>query len=88
MAGETYNIGTPAPEVSMLELAKLMKNILKKDIQYNFVHYPNSYPTDEPLRRCPNIDKATTQLGFEPIVTLEDGLKRFFSWTDSIYSGE
>ena len=51
----------------------------------NIVDYPDSYPADEPLRRCPDISKAKIQLNFEPIVELEIGLARFFSWTDRVY---
>lgn len=32
-------------------------------------------PNDDPTRRCPDITKAITLLGWEPKVTLEDGLK-------------
>jgi UDP-glucuronate decarboxylase len=86
--GEAYNIGNPKPEVSMIDLAEALKKISKGPINYDLIEYPDSYPADEPMRRSPDIRKANLQLGFEPIVGLEDGLARFLSWTDDIYVGE
>ena len=41
------------------------------------------YLTDNPNRRCPNIDKARSELDFNPNISLEEGLKRSLIW----YSG-
>jgi dTDP-glucose 4,6-dehydratase/UDP-glucuronate decarboxylase len=38
------------------------------------------YLTDNPNRRCPVIDKARTELGYEPQIKLEDGLERTLRW--------
>ena len=86
--GEAYNIGNPKPEVSMVDLAEALKNVSKTEISYDLIEYPDSYPTDEPMRRCPDIRKAHLQLGFEPSVGFEDGLSRFLSWTNKVYTGE
>jgi UDP-glucuronate decarboxylase len=86
--GEAYNIGNTKPEVSMIDLAEALKNVSKDDINYDLIEYPDSYPADEPMRRSPDIRKANLQLGFEPIVGLEDGLARFLSWTDDVYIGK
>lgn len=86
-SGEAYNIGNPDPEVSMLGLVKLAESTLKRKIPLEKVGYPSSYPADEPLRRCPDISKAGTALGYAPRVRLKEGLRRFFDWTDSCYSG-
>jgi UDP-glucuronate decarboxylase len=86
--GEAYNIGNPKPEVSMIDLAEALKNVSDKEIKYDLIEYPDSYPADEPMRRSPDIRKAQLQLGFEPIVGFEDGLERFISWTDEVYIGE
>ena len=56
--GESYNIGNPNPEISVIELLEKMEFILGKKINYNVVDYPDSYPADEPNRRCPDILKA------------------------------
>ena len=41
------------------------------------------YLIDNPNRRCPIIEKARTHLGYEPKVSLDDGLRRTLVW----YSG-
>ena len=87
VSGEAYNIGAPTPEVSMLELVKLINKIRESDVGFNLIDYPDSYPTDEPMRRSPDIRKAKLQLGFRPEVDLDEGLRRFFTWTDQFYIG-
>jgi UDP-glucuronate decarboxylase len=87
VAGEAYNIGNPKPEISMVELVKTMERVLGRGLDYDVIEYPDSYPADEPNRRAPDIRKAKTQLKFVPEVTLEDGLQRFLSWSDEIYTG-
>jgi UDP-glucuronate decarboxylase len=84
--GEAYNIGNPAPELSMLELVKQIESILGRKLAHRIIEYPDSYPSDEPTRRCPDITKARMQLGFEPTVDLKEGLKRFLIWSDSAYT--
>ena len=85
---EAYNIGNPEPEVSVIRLAEIINNVLDYKMHYEVVNYPDNYPANEPNRRCPDIRKAQEHLGYNPQVKLEDGLKRFFSWTDSNYIGE
>ena len=38
------------------------------------------YLTDNPTRRCPDLAKARTHLGYEPRVGLEEGLERTLRW--------
>ena len=64
------NLGNPG-EFTMLELAE--KVIAMTGSGSKLVH--ESLPTDDPVRRKPNIDKAVELLGWEPTVLLEDGLK-------------
>jgi UDP-glucuronate decarboxylase len=85
--GEPYNIGNPKPEISMLELVEKVREVRGyPKIEFQIIDYPDTYPADEPNRRCPDITKAMRQLGYSPTVSLEDGLDRFFSWTSSAYS--
>lgn len=78
--GEPYNIGNPVPEISMLDLVSKMDVVLSKDFNYDIIDHPDSYPADEPQRRCPDIKKAQLQLNYNPKVSLDDGLSRFFDW--------
>ncbi|HZJ12221.1 MAG TPA: SDR family NAD-dependent epimerase/dehydratase, partial [Methyloceanibacter sp.] len=81
------NIGNPTPEISMKDLVIMIEKVLGRKIDYNVIEYPDSYPADEPLRRCPDIRKARLQLKYEPRVPLEEGLRRFLAWTDQTYTG-
>lgn len=54
-------------------------------IPFNVKPHPASYPADEPSRRCPDIGKASRELGYAPRITLEDGLRRFFGWALEVY---
>jgi len=86
--GEAYNIGNPRPEISMVDLAEILKKISSSQIKYSLIEYPDSYPSDEPMRRSPDIRKAKLHLGFQPKVRLKDGLLRFLSWSDEFYIGK
>ncbi|MBF0285760.1 MAG: NAD-dependent epimerase/dehydratase family protein [Magnetococcales bacterium] len=86
--GEAYNIGNPKPEISMVELVKRIETVLGRPVAHDVIEYPDSYPADEPNRRCPNIRKARLQLEYAPSVPLEEGLRRFLTWSDRMYTGE
>jgi len=38
------------------------------------------YLTNNPQRRCPIIDKARRDLGYEPGIDLDEGLRRSLLW--------
>jgi nucleoside-diphosphate-sugar epimerase len=48
------------------------------------------YLTDNPSRRCPDLTKARTELGYSPTTSLEDGIRRTLRWYagNSAGSGE
>jgi dTDP-glucose 4,6-dehydratase len=64
------NIGNPQ-EITILEFAER--------IRANFDNAPaivfEALPQDDPKRRCPDITKAKRLLGWEPRVSLEEGLR-------------
>ncbi len=64
------NIGNP-DERTILELAQKVLEVTGS--RSNIVFRP--LPTDDPTRRCPDITRAKTALGWEPEVSLEAGLK-------------
>ncbi len=86
--GETYNIGNTRPEISMLDLVKICSEVLDRPVAHDVIEYPDSYPADEPNRRCPDIRKAQLQLDYAPGVDLHTGVKRFLDWTDRNFTGE
>ena len=85
--GEAYNIGNPDPEISVIELIQKIEIILGKKVRYDIVNYPDSYPADEPNRRCPDIFKAKIQVKYKPKIKIEEGLRRFINWSDNVYLG-
>lgn len=85
--GEVYNIGNPQPEINMLDLVNAIERVLKRPLPHNIIEYPDSYPADEPNRRCPDIRKARVHLNFNPSVVLDDGLRRFLNWSNEVYIG-
>ena len=38
------------------------------------------YLVDNPNRRCPNIEKARGDLGYNPSVLIDEGLRRALTW--------
>ena len=85
--GQVYNIGNPVPEISMLDLASVLEQVIGRGIEVELLDYPDSYPADEPRRRCPDITKATLQLNYKPSVDLREGLSRFMDWAAKHYTG-
>lgn len=66
---QPYNLGNPG-EYTMLELVQeIAKQVGNVDIQFL------PLPKDDPTRRKPDITRAKTDLGWEPKVSLQDGLK-------------
>jgi dTDP-glucose 4,6-dehydratase len=66
------NLGNPH-EVTVLELAETIVRIARSKSE--IVHRADR-PVDDPMRRRPDIARARSVLGWEPEVSLEDGLGR------------
>jgi UDP-glucuronate decarboxylase len=84
--GEAYNVGTPTPEVSMRQLVEELERVVRRPVAYRCIEYPDSYPGDEPQRRCPDISKAMFQVGYQPKISLHEGLSRFMRWAEVAYA--
>jgi len=83
---ETYNIGISNPEISVTQLIELSNDLCGIDVEFEYVQ-PSSVYIHEPLRRCPDITKAQTEIGYNPSVTLQKGLEDYFHWALQMYSG-
>jgi UDP-glucuronate decarboxylase len=84
--GEAYNVGVETPEISMAELADKVTNLGRELFGYTgkvVKKIDADYLVDNPERRCPIIDKARTELGYDPSVLVDEGLRRSMIW----YSG-
>ena len=84
-SGESYNIGTESPEISVKKLAEMVISTSVDLFSYEgkLVFKKSSdkeYLTDNPNRRCPLIAKARNHLGYNPKIDIEEGLKRSLLW--------
>jgi dTDP-glucose 4,6-dehydratase len=68
---EPTNIGNPQ-EITILEFAERVRKLVGATTPIVF----QALPQDDPKQRCPDISKAKRLLGWEPKITLEDGLQR------------
>lgn len=69
------NLGNPG-EFSMLELAEKVIQLTQSKSKLVF----KALPTDDPKQRQPDISLAKENLGWQPKVNLEDGLKETISY--------
>jgi nucleoside-diphosphate-sugar epimerase len=72
------NLGNPY-EVTVLELATMIRDLAGSSSPITFVERP----ADDPSRRKPDIDLATSTLGWRPDVPLRDGLERTLAWASA-----
>lgn len=82
---ESYNIGVERPEISMYDLAKLMKRLAARYLGYSGKiiikrSKDTNYLTDSPNRRCPQISKARKDFGYNPEIPLDKGLTNTLLW--------
>jgi nucleoside-diphosphate-sugar epimerase len=82
---EAYNVGVEEPEVSMAELAERLAELGREHFGYGGAlvrrkSEEREYLVDNPVRRCPVIEKARDHLGYAPRVGLDEGLRRSLLW--------
>jgi dTDP-glucose 4,6-dehydratase len=64
------NLGNPR-EMTILEFAKSIERLIGADARIEF----KPLPEDDPKRRRPDISKARRILGWEPVVSLDEGIR-------------
>lgn len=77
--GQPYNIGNSDNELSMNALGVLFTEQVPgaRVVQ---IPYPDTYPAGEPQRRCPDLTRAKSEIGYSFSVDIKDGLSRFHAW--------
>lgn len=83
--GEIINIGNPAGDVSINELALMAWDLLASvgPAPIEYIPHQQFYQTqrfEEIACRIPDIGKARKLLGFEPVVSIRDGMKMTLDW--------
>ena len=73
------NLGNPA-EITILELAHKVIDLTGS--RSNVVYTP--LPSDDPTQRCPDISLARERLAWQPITTLDEGLRRTIAYFDQL----
>ena len=73
------NIGNPK-ELTINYLANKIKNAINPKLEITY----KVLPSDDPLRRKPDISIAKKELGWEPEIELKEGLEKTINWFKSI----
>jgi nucleoside-diphosphate-sugar epimerase len=81
LAGAIVNLGNP-DERTIVELAELIRALTGATVP--LVHLPPR--PDDPVRRCPDIRRARELLGWEPLVSLETGMRRTIEYFRQVLS--
>ena len=69
--GEVFNLGNPE-EYTMGDLAEMVKRLTESNSPIEH----KDLPVDDPTQRKPDITKAQSMLGWAPVVSVSDGLKK------------
>ena len=72
------NLGNPS-ERTIRQLAEMIIHITGSNSKLR----QEPLPMDDPTRRCPDIAKANVVLGWEPMISMEDGLAKTISYFKS-----
>lgn len=75
------NLGNPV-EFTILELANKVIDLTGSSAK--IVYKP--LPQDDPVRRRPDINLAKEKLGWEPLIQLEEGLKKTIKYFEELVS--
>ena len=82
---DVFNIGIDTPEISVKEFAELFSKNAKEVYDYKGsvvfeVSKDEEYMTDNPNRRCPNIEKAKKILDYNPSIYVDEGIGRYLKF--------
>ncbi|XWV25831.1 NAD-dependent dehydratase [Tupanvirus soda lake] len=69
------NLGNPYCEFSMNELLQVFEKVLERPLMTTYKYLP----LDDPKQRKPDIELAKSKLGWNPTITLFDGIKKMIS---------
>lgn len=82
VSGEAFNFGGGSP-ISVRDLVRLISRLFDGQEREPIFHGPKR---DIPLRKCLDTTKAQRVLGWQPSISLEDGLKETIQWYQRFWS--
>jgi nucleoside-diphosphate-sugar epimerase len=74
--GETLNVGAEEPEIAIVELAQLIAAVVGKQLKI----VPGGDTAGSPPRRRPDMKRTRSLTGFEPVISLREGIERTYEW--------
>ncbi|MBP2349638.1 UDP-glucose 4-epimerase/UDP-glucuronate decarboxylase [Kribbella aluminosa] len=75
-AGQIVHVGNDTREIAIGDLAKLILRVAGHEPRMEWL----PAPLGSVARRCPDLSTLRRLTGFEPVVSLEDGIRRTFDW--------
>ena len=80
-SGSICNVGNDTEEISVKNTAELIKKTVKTPIEIKFEKSDDpNYVVNNPQRRCPDLKFIKKTVGYEPEISLEEGLRRAYVW--------
>ena len=73
---QILNIGNQDEEISIINLARLIANVLKRDVEI----LPSKDVEGSPKRRCPDISKIVKFTNYKPKIDISNGIKKTYDW--------
>lgn len=74
--GQAWNVGTERPEVSILELAEIVRRTVGSPVRLS----PGEETEGSPSRRCPAMERTDGVTGWHLRVPLEEGIAGTYEW--------
>lgn len=82
--GETLNLGTQNPEVTIAELANTCHEVVGRQV----VIKSEPPAPGSPARRSPDMSKTSQLIGYESQIPLREGIEKTFAWyRENVFSG-
>lgn len=81
--GDVFNIGNDKEEIQIVDLSKKLFNVANYQVDTKIQNAPKGSVD----RRCPDISKIK-KLGFEPSVSLDEGLIKTLKWYKNYYKNK
>lgn len=84
---DIFNAGNGQDEITIYQLAEIFRTAGQELFGYSGKiifkeHADKHYNTDSPKRRCPDLNKIKSALGYSPAVNIHDGVSRYLKFLE------